>query len=372
MELSIPSFVDRIFSPPGAAPIVCVPNRRWSRGATPSPRLALKVVDIVAETPTTRTLVFDRDDLPYQAGQHLTVVVDVDGHTERRCYSFSTSPATGGRPAITVKRVEGGVVSNWLHDRVAVGDTIEASPPSGRFTTSPGDGSPRHLVLVAGGVGITPLVSMAETVLREEEASRITLLYGSRCENEIIFRERLEQLAARFQDRFEVVFVLDDAPVGWAGRRGRLDGEQVVAAVGSQPVDEWLVCGPEPMMDSVVAALGRGGVEDGRIRLERFQYAEKTTVAIPTAPATLVFVAQGREVEARAGRTILEAAEEAGVRLPSSCRMGGCGACKVQVRGTVVAAEPNCLSEQEKADGYALACCSYADGRVEIRDGEAA
>jgi ferredoxin-NADP reductase len=368
MGLAIASFARRLFSPPAAAPLVREPNRRWARGSAVSQLLRLKVADVLVETPSTRTFVFEEEGLVYRPGQHLTLVVGVHGQTLRRCYSFSSSPAAGTRPSITVKRVEGGVLSNWLHDNVQVGDVLRATPALGRFTIEPDASASRHCVMVAGGVGITPVLSMAETLLREEGNSRVTLLYGNRSEGEIIFRDRLEALATEFEGRFDVVLALDDAPTGWTGIAGALSGERVAEALGDRVVDEWFVCGPEPMMDGVVAALGAAGVADDRIHLERFQYAETSSVTLPTFPATLVFRSSGVKATARQGTTILEAAELAGVALPSSCRMGGCGACKVKVDGRTVAAEPNCLSEQEKADGYVLACCSYGDGRVEIRD----
>jgi len=371
----LPSFAAKSLAPSAARPALREPNRRWARGSAAPQLLRLQVVEVIAETPSTKTFVFQEGSLSYAAGQHLTVVAGIGGQTVRRCYSFS-SASTAVRPSITVKRVDGGVLSNWLHDHVRAGDELRAMPASGRFTIEPDPTVSRHCVMVAGGVGITPIVSMAETLLREEPMSRVTLLYGSRCEDEVIFRSRLAGMAREFAGRFSMVLALDDAPAAWSGLSGRLDGDRVLAALGEREsgalgervVDEWFVCGPQPMMDSVVAVLSRAGVGEDRIHLERFQYAEASSVAMPTSPATLVFRASGKKTTARVGTTILEAAELSGVALPSSCRMGGCGACKVKVDGRVVAAEPNCLTPQEKADGYVLACCSYGDGHVVVRD----
>lgn len=368
MGLAFPFFTDRLFSPPGALPVLCRPNRRWARGAARTELLRLKVAEVIVETPSTRTFVLDGGALRYAAGQHVTLVAELDGRTQRRCYSFSSSPAAGDRPSITVKRVEGGVMSNWLHDHVRSGDVLRALPASGRFTIDTDPNASRHVVMVAGGVGITPIISMTETLLREERHSRVTVLYGSRCEREIIFRERLEAMQRAFGPRVDVVFAVDEAPAAWTGLQGTLAGERVVSLTRDLAVDAWYICGPQPMMDGAVAALAGAGVESGRVHLERFQYAEPGAVALPTGPATLVFAASGTSAAARSGATILEAAEQAGIALPSSCRMGGCGACKVKVDGRIVAAEPNCLSEQERSEGYALACCSYADGRVTLRD----
>jgi ferredoxin-NADP reductase len=347
-------------------------SARWGRGRPRQARLTLRVAEIVQETPSTRSFVLAGLDgrapsLPYRAGQHLTLLVDVDGTTHRRCYSFSTSPLADGLPVITVKRVADGAVSRHLHEQLRAGDTLAALEPTGEFTLDTDPAVARHVVLVAGGVGITPLVSLAETVLRAEPASRVTLLTGNRCEDEIIFRARLDALASEFHPRLVVHHALEDAPAGWAGLRGRLDGPQVLRAVDSGPADAWFVCGPEPMMQGVCSSLAEAGVLRERIRTERFAYASASTTRIPDHAAELHFAKSGRRVTARAGQTLLQAGLEAGIDLPSSCTMGGCGACKVRkLEGSVVMSEPNCLSEAEREAGFVLACCAYADTNVVI------
>ena len=347
-------------------------SARWGRSRTRHATRKLRVAAVIQETPTTRSFVLSPLDggapaLAYRAGQHLTLLVDAGGATHRRCYSFSTSPLAGGLPAITVKRMADGVVSPHLHDRLREGDTLLALDPSGDFTLEPQADTCRHVVLVAGGVGITPLVSIAETVLRAEPGSRVTLLCGNRSEAEIVFRRRLEALAAEFEPRLTVRHALDAAPDGWHGLRGALDGPQVLAALAGEPADAFFVCGPEPMMQSVCAALESSGVPRERVHTERFAYASAAATRIPDRAAEITFAGSGRRVTARPGQTILQAGLEAGVDLPFSCTMGGCGACKVEKRaGSVVMSEPNCLSEGEREAGFVLACCSYADSSVVI------
>jgi len=234
-------------------------SARWGRSRTRHATRKLRVAAVIQETPSTRSFVLSPLDggapaLAYRAGQHLTLLVDAGGATHRRCYSFSTSPLAEGLPAITVKRMADGVVSTHLHDRLREGDTLLALDPSGDFTLEPQADARRHLVLIAGGVGITPLVSIAETVLRAEPGSRVTLLCGNRSEEEIVFRRRLEALAAEFEPRLTVRHALDAAPDGWDGLRGALDGPQVLAALAGEPADAFFVCGPEPMMESVCAS----------------------------------------------------------------------------------------------------------------------
>jgi len=347
-------------------------SARWGRSRTRHATRRLRVAAVIQETPSTRSFVLSPLDggapaLAYRAGQHLTLLVDAGGATHRRCYSFSTSPLAEGLPAITVKRMADGVVSTHLHDRLREGDTLLALDPSGDFTLEPQADARRHLVLVAGGVGITPLVSIAETVLRAEPGSRVTLLCGNRSEEEIVFRRRLEALAAEFEPRLTVRHALDAAPDGWDGLRGALDGPQVLAALAGEPADAFFVCGPEPMMESVCAALESSGVPRERVHTERFAYASAAATRIPDRAAEITFAASGRRVTARPGQTILQAGLEAGLDLPFSCTMGGCGACKVEKRaGSVVMSEPNCLSEGEREAGFVLACCSYADSSVVI------
>jgi ferredoxin-NADP reductase len=347
-------------------------SARWGRGRPQQVRRTLRVAEVIQETPSTRTLVLAAPDggapaLSYRAGQHLTVLVDTDGAVQRRCYSFSSSPLADGLPAITVKRMADGVVSKHLHERVHAGDSLSVLEPTGDFTLETDPAAARHVVLVAGGVGITPLMSLAETVLRAEPASRVTLLTGNRCEQEIIFRQRLDALESELHPRLVVRHALDDAPDAWTGLRGALDGPQVLRAAGIEPVDTWFVCGPEPMMQDVCASLAEAGVPRERIRTERFAYASAGTTRIPDHAAELHFAKSGRRVTARAGQTLLQAGLEAGIDLPSSCTMGGCGACKVRkLEGSVVMSEPNCLSEAEREAGYVLACCAYADTNVVI------
>lgn len=368
----IAAFVRDWFAEPPPTFELRGPSARWGQATARHARRRLRVAEVIDETPSTRTFVLadpsgGAPGLTYRAGQHLTLLVDADGVTHRRCYSFSTSPLAGALPAITVKRVADGLVSRHLHERVHAGDTLVALDPTGDFTLATDAAERRHLVLVAGGVGITPLASIAETVLRAEPASRVTLLCGNRSVQEIVFRRRLAALVEEFAPRFVVHHALDSPPEGWPGLCGALDGPQVLQALGGQRADAYYVCGPEPMMQSVCASLEAAGVPRESVRTERFAYASAATTRLPDHPAEIVFAASGRRVTARPGQTILQAGLEAGADLPFSCTMGGCGACKVKKRaGTVVMSEPNCLSEQERDAGFVLACCAYADSNVVI------
>lgn len=363
-----------LFSEPRPPSELRSPSPRWSHARPAHPRRTLRVAEVVRETPSTCTFVLEPADdrlrpLAYRPGQHLTLLVSIGGDTHRRCYSFSSSPASGARPAITVRRTPDGLVSRHLHDHVRAGHTIVALEATGDFTIDIDPQASRALALVAGGVGITPLVSLAETVLREEPGSRVVLLCGHRSEEEIIFRRRLADLETQACGRLRLLVALDAPPPGWTGLAGALDGPRVLAVLGEERADAYFVCGPEPMMRSVCAALAAAGVPRERVRTERFAYASAGATRLPDHGARITFAASGRQVGAPAGQTILQAGIEAGIDLPSSCTMGGCGACKLRkASGTVVMSEPNCLSEVEREAGYILACCSYAETDVVIEN----
>jgi ferredoxin-NADP reductase len=365
------AFIRSWFTEPAPTFELRRPSARWGTPQSREARRTLRVAQVIQETPTTRTFVLestdDRPALTYRAGQNLTLLVEIGGTTHRRCYSFSSSPASGESTAITVKRSATGLVSQYLHDHVRAGDVLTATEPAGQFVLPTDPALARTVVLIAGGVGITPLVSLAETLLLEEPRTRVVLLTGNRMESEIIFRERLAALATRFAPRLDVRHAVDLAPAGWDGLVGMLDGARVLAVLGRTDADAYFVCGPETMMDGVCAALASAGIGRERIHTERFAYAASRPARIPEHSAKITFAASGKSVTARPGLTVLQAGLEAGVDLPYSCTMGGCGACKVQKSsGSVVASEPNCLTDSEREAGYVLACCSYADTDLTI------
>ncbi len=340
-------------------------SERWARFASGKKRRTLRIAEVIRETPTTSTFVLeplDREPLDYLPGQHLTLLIEIDGIAYRRCYSFSTSPASEDRPAITVKHIADGRVSGFLARNLGKAQTIRTAEPSGIFTLTVDPAAARHYVMIAGGVGITPLISMTESILRAEPGSRVTLLFGNRSEDEIIFRARLENLVREFPGKLDVLHCLDRAPSTWTGATGQLGGPKVLELLGTvDSAAHYLVCGPGKMMESVTAALAGAGIPSERIRLERFEYVTPGAVERPSASFQVRFAKSNTEIRTVPNEPLLKTALGAGVALDYSCQMGGCGACKVKTRGgKVVMDQPNCLTPQEVEEGYALACCSYA------------
>lgn len=329
---------------------------------------AMELVAVTRETADALSLTFaPRDGRPvaFEAGQFLTLEVPVEGVVQRRAYSLSSSAADGARVTVTVKRVPGGLVSNRLHDAAKVGDVVDVHGPSGSFTV--GDvTTPRHVVLVAGGSGITPMMSILCTHLEASPALRFTLVYGNRGPAHVIFRDALDALAARHPDRLAVVHAFEDAPEGWVGVAGRLDEAtcaRVFDGLAFDGGEHWMLCGPDAMMAAVRAALRARGVAPERVREERF-FTPATGRAAGAGEVRLVTLrtpSGERRVEAKPGMTLLDAGLGAGVDMPFSCTMGGCGACRVKVTaGEVALDEPNCLTASERAAGYTLACCARA------------
>lgn len=333
----------------------------------------LEVASIVRETDDAVSVALtERDGAPiaFEAGQFLTLHLEVDGAVLRRAYSLSTTPGSG-TSAITVKRIEGGRASSFLVERLREGDRLRALGPSGSFL-APAANEPAHLVMIAGGSGITPVISIAESVLEGRPELAVTIVYGNRRPRDVIFAERLARLAER-HERLEVVHVLAEPDEGFEGPRGVLDRAMIEArldALTDRGPRRYYVCGPAPVMDAAREALAARGVPAERVHEERFQSPQDPAdSALPAEAVTMRVRAGGRDHVLRVapGQTLLEAGLAGGARLPFSCAMGGCGACKVKlVSGTVHEQERTCLSPSEREAGYVLACSSRPTSAVAI------
>lgn len=351
------------------------------------PRL-LRVVELIRETDDAVTLVLaDPAGVPFsfEAGQFLTLIVapDGDGKLVRRAYSASSCSLDNATIAITSKRVPGGKVSNYLNDRAAVGMLIQALGPSGSFTPLLRPEKRRHLVLIGGGSGITPLMSILQSALRVETGTRISLLYGNRRAADIIFSRRLDELAAASPERLRVRHVLSEPHAGWTGGAGLLDEATVSRELQSLPelaaaadlATEYYLCGPEPMMLAARAALLSRGVSASCIHEERFatlRYAESQAQAPSTPQRFELRLATGsaRPLTVQPGETLLDAGLAAGAPMPFSCAVGGCGACKGRlVEGEVSMPEPNCLTTSEREKGYVLCCIARPRTAVTVEMG---
>jgi len=345
----------------------------------------LKVVEVVPETADANSIRFQipgelREAFAFKAGQHLTLRATIEGEEVRRNYSLCTAP-TEGDWMVTVKRIGGGLFSNLVGDQLKAGDTIEVMVPHGSFTTEFNASNSRHLVGIAGGSGITPVMSLIKTLMREEPQSRFTLLYGNRDSSSVIFLEALAGLKDKHLGRLEIYHFLDaeDQDIElFNGMLNRERLEQAIAALvpDAPEVDGWFICGPGPMMDSAEGALLDRNIPKERIHIERFT-ADRPPEAVSREMAQLQTEAEGVTVSVTLdGRTrrvpftagnILDSARAAGLPAPFACKAGVCATCRAKVtKGKIEMAARYGLTDEEVAAGYVLTCQS-----VPLSDGVA-
>jgi len=341
----------------------------------------LRIAEIVPETAEANSIRFEippelREVFAFRAGQHLTLRATIDGEEVRRNYSLCTAPADSDW-MVTVKRIGGGLFSNWVGDRLKAGDTIDVMVPHGSFTTDFKEGNRRHLVAIAGGSGITPVISLIKTLLSEEPQSRFTLLYGNRDSSSVIFLEALAGLKDKHLDRLEIFHFLDAEEQDIELFNGMLDRarcEEAIAALISDAaeVDGWFICGPGPMMDAAEGALLDRDVPRERIHIERFT-ADRPPEAVTREIAQLQTQAEGVSVSVTLdGRTrkvpftagnILDSARSSGLPAPFACKAGVCATCRAKVtKGKVEMAARYGLTDEEVAAGYVLTCQSVPLG----------
>ena len=342
---------------------------------------ALRVAEVVAETADANSIRLEipaelRERFAFKAGQHLTLRATIDGEEVRRNYSLCTAPGDQDW-MVTVKRIGGGLFSNWIGDRLKAGDAIDVMPPHGSFTTQLDAARARHVVGIAGGSGITPVMSLIRTLLRDEPESRFTLLYGNRDSSSVIFLEALAGLKDKYLGRFEIYHFLDQEEQDIALFNGMLNRERCAEAIAllvpdAADVSDWFICGPGPMMDAAEGALLDRNVPRERIHIERFT-ADRPADAVTREIAQLQTEAEGvtlavtldgrtRRVPFAAGN-ILDSARAAGLPAPFACKAGVCATCRARVTsGRVEMAARYGLTDEEVAAGYVLTCQSVPVG----------
>lgn len=344
-----------------------LPAGRWSG--------QLRVAQIFQETIEVRTFRLMHPaggDLPFvfQPGQFLTVLVTIEGRELRRSYSISSSPCCRSWCEITVKHAPQGSVSGFLHEQIKANDLIGASGPYGKFSFR-GTESP-SIVLIAGGVGITPLMSALRYLTDQSWSGGIFLIYAGATLKDLIFREELEYLVRRHPNLHTTFVLSNETSADWTGPRGYITKELLLQAVpdlGSRRVH---LCGPLPMMQAVTRILDEIGVPSDQVKTETFLGPEPMPppptvglVSAPPAPGLAVpvcsFVRSGKAAPLPPGKTVLEASEDVGVNIEYSCRQGYCGVCKTKlVSGQVAMAIEDGLSPDDKAAQLILACQAKA------------
>ncbi|MDH6133435.1 ring-1,2-phenylacetyl-CoA epoxidase subunit PaaE [Kitasatospora sp. MAA4] len=305
------------------------------------------------------------EDYAFRAGQTLTLRRLTGESDERRSYSIC-SPV-GGPLRIAVREVPGGLFSGQLVRRAAVGDTVEVLPPGGTFTADLS--LPAHHVLIAAGSGITPMLSIAGSVLAAHPESTVTLLYGNRRSDTVMFADELADLKDRYLSRFELVHVLSREARDAELLSGRLDAERVgallKALVDVESVDHWWLCGPYGMVVGARDLLAGLGVAPAAVHQELFHAEDEPIADRPEEAAfdgeasTVTLVLDGRRSELRLprDRSVLDGAQQARPDLPFACKGGVCGTCRALVtEGEVTMRRNFALEEKELAAGYVLTC----------------
>jgi ring-1,2-phenylacetyl-CoA epoxidase subunit PaaE len=303
----------------------------------------------------------------------LTLKAEIGGEDVRRTYSLCVAPQDG-ELKVTVKRIAGGIFSNWANDNLQAGDHIEVMAPHGSFTWDFKAGAQNHYVGFAGGSGITPVISLLKTALGTEPESRFTLFYGNRDSSSVIFLEELAKLKNRFMGRLQVHHFLAEEAEDIELFNGLLDRAKcdLILSTLVDPADvaAFFICGPGPMMDAAEEALQSVGIPHEKIFIERFT-AGRPSAALAAQMQELQSQAQGLSLlvtldgrtrripfDGKAGN-ILDSARLAGLPAPYACKAGVCATCRARVvRGEVEMAARYGLSDQEIASGYVLTCQS--------------
>jgi ferredoxin-NADP reductase len=336
------------------------------------PKLKLRVADIIQETPTTKTLrlVSESGYLPpFLAGQYIALFLEIGPVRTSRPYSISSPPTQVGHYDITVRRLEQGLVSGYLVDKVQPGDLLESSGPCGYFYYNPLFHEPTS-VFLAGGCGITPFMSMIREIVERGLPRTVHLFHGSRTFDELIFREELEQLSGRFEN-IHYVPVIENPPEGYQGRVGLLSAELLAESLRELADKTFYICGP--VYGFCEEQLKKLGVPRRRVRSEA--HGAPTDVCNePGWPASVapdavfsVRVNGQQELKAPARQPLLVTLEESGLVLPSLCRSGECSMCRVKVTsGKVYQPDGALVRQSDRSCGYVHACVAYPLESLEL------
>jgi ferredoxin-NADP reductase/Fe-S-cluster-containing hydrogenase component 2 len=334
----------------------------------------LKLAEIEEVTHNVKTFRFkspNGGDIPfdYLPGQFLTLHIAPRGIPTTRSYTIASSPTWRDRIEITVKREPHGLVSGWLHEDLKVGDDVEIEAPNGAFVFS-GEQA-ESIVLIGAGVGITPMMSVTRYLTETRWPGKVSLILGFRAPRDFIFQDELEQLKSHNPNLRITVTMSNPADEKWSGLRGRIDGALLTSAVRDIATHRAHICGPPSMMEAAKGALLGLGVPETQVRIEAFG----TVTRDPTAKSArskdiagkVIFQASDTIAPVPVDATILDVADDVGVFIDNACRSGTCASCRVKlVSGRVSMAVEDALTDQDKAEGYILACQARIRGDVRV------
>jgi ferredoxin-NADP reductase len=360
--------------PPPASPLLAhlIENREqlavWSEGVA-----TLKVVDIIEETHDAKTFCLAGEKpllFSYRPGQFVTFIVNIDGQEVKRAYSMSSSPSRPHLLEVTIKRVPGGLVSNWFYEQVKLGSSLTVKGPSGKFTCF--NYPSRKMLFIAAGSGITPIVSMSRWVADTASDVDVKLLASFKSPSDIIFRKELELWAARKRN-LQVAITLTSNWHGtehWTGFTGRISEHMLNIFAPDLHDRHVFMCGPEPFSESVTRLLKSMGVNLANLHTESFGSGRsaqgsgggRKKLELKGPVHRVTFSKSGITVDCDEHSTLLELAEANGIEIEYSCRSGSCGACEVRCKGDVSVSEECEIDAKTRAAGFVYACCCRASG----------
>lgn len=384
METDIPAVSEpNSFGLQNGRPAVVRSKRMMAPCWDESDVMDLVCSQVLAVTHDVKTFVFttpDRRPFDFEAGQFITMRLEVDGEMLSRCYTIASPPTRPDRLAITVKRVPGGVVSNWLHDNLEPGNWISMHAPAGAFVL-PEEDAPKYLFLSAGS-GITPVLSMTRTLYDLGSQADILFVHSARTPADIIYRGELEAMS-RLMPNLRVVEICEgDAPTErWLGLQGRISKPVLEILTPDLNERETFVCGPEGYMSAARALLEELDYDMEKYHEESFDFGAPEVPAPAAAPPSeqdleaeaesagfsVEFARSGRMITCGPDQTILEAAVAAGMRPAAACGQGMCGTCKVSMLAGEVGMQHNGgIRPKEIAQQKVLICCSKPLGDLRL------
>ena len=339
----------------------------------------LKIASITRETSNAVKVSFDvpehlKADFNFKAGQYITLKTEINNETVRRDYSLCTNPKSGVI-AVAIKEVEGGAFSVFANQSLAAGDEIDVSTPNGRFIYNPKTSS-ETIFGIAAGSGITPVMGIAKTVLKETTNSKFVLLFGNKSEQDTIFKNELSELTNKFSERFSVQYLFSQEQKEYA-LSGRIN-EAVINATHEKlnqntNASTYYICGPEAMINSAKNTLVERGVSEEAIKYELFTASTKeetyVTESLSSSAISIIVDDETFEIESDGKSTVLDLALKEDIDVPYSCKGGICSSCIARVtEGTANMAQNNILTESEVAEGLILTCQAHAASEKVVID----